>query len=136
MIRKPTNTSQNASALRLRLKFAMYKLKTNQIDIPLSRLELLSPLPKRTPAFSSTAANSPPHAADSDEEPGSATPKPQHRQLMDVEALSPSPEKAMLTPLPQHMQAVAMPGGDDELTSSGVKGRAADGLLSLMGLRD
>ncbi|KFY09008.1 hypothetical protein V491_08393, partial [Pseudogymnoascus sp. VKM F-3775] len=60
---------ENASALRLRLKFAMYKLKTNQLDIPLSRLELLSPLPKRTPAHPSTVANSPPHAADSEEEP-------------------------------------------------------------------
>ncbi|KFY25867.1 hypothetical protein V493_04393 [Pseudogymnoascus sp. VKM F-4281 (FW-2241)] len=141
----PTRTAQvnttdselreNASALRLRLKFAMYKLKTNQLDVPLSRLELLSPLPKRTPARPSTAAASPTHTADS--EPGSATPKPQHRQLMDVGALSPSPEKAeMLTPLPQHMQAVATPGGYDELTSSGVKGRAADGLLSLMGVRE
>lgn len=56
---------------------------------------------------------------------------------MDVEALSPSPEKEeLLTPLPRHMQAVATPGGFDELTSSGVKGRAADGLLSLMGVRE
>ncbi len=115
----------------------MYKLKTNQLDIPLSRLELLSSLPKRTTPRPSTAtATSPSRVADS-EEPGSATPKLLHRQLMDVEALSPSPEKEeMLTPLPGHMQAVATPGGFDELTSSGVKGRAADGLLSLMGVRE
>ncbi|KFY15425.1 hypothetical protein V492_02003 [Pseudogymnoascus sp. VKM F-4246] len=120
----------------------MYKLKTNQLDIPLSRLELLSPAPKRTPPSRPTTATA--TAADDadaeDSEPGSATPKPQHRQLMDVEAASPSPEKAeMLTPLPRHMQtAAATPGGMgyEELTSSGVKGRAADGLLSLMGGRD
>ncbi|OBT62311.1 hypothetical protein VE03_09052 [Pseudogymnoascus sp. 23342-1-I1] len=129
---------ENASALRLRLKFAMYKLKTNQLDIPLSRLELLSPLPKRTfPRPSTATPASPPHDADA-EEPGSATPKPLHRQLIDVEALSPSPEEGeMLTPLPGHMQAVvAMEGGDEELASSGVTGRAADGLLSLMGVRE
>ncbi|OBT71689.1 hypothetical protein VF21_09661 [Pseudogymnoascus sp. 05NY08] len=127
---------ENASALRLRLKFAMYKLKTNQHDIPLSRLELLPPLLKRSspPARPTTAAaDSPSHS----EEPGSATPRPQNRQLLDVEALSPSPEKVeMLTPLPRHMQVEAAMGGDEELTSSGVKGRAADGLLSLMGVRE
>lgn len=117
----------------------MYKLKTNQLDIPLSRLELLSPLPKRaSPRPSSATAASPSRAGADPEDPGSATPKPLHRQLVDVEALSPSPEKEeMLTPLPRHMQtAVATPGGYDELTSSGVKGRAADGLLSLMGGRE
>ncbi|OAF57913.1 hypothetical protein VC83_05200 [Pseudogymnoascus destructans] len=131
---------QNASALRLRLKFAMYKLKTNQHDIPLSRLELLSPLPKRTsPARPTTAISSPPHGDESEEEPGSATPKPKHRQLMDLDVEGLSLEKVeMLTPLPRHMQVGvgAMPGGYEELTSSGVKGRAADGLLSLMGVRE
>lgn len=112
----------------------MYKLKTNQLDIPLSRLELLSPLPTRTPARPSAAA-SPPHTSSAASSPGSATPRPQNRLLMDVEALSPSPEKEVLTPLPQHMQVVATPGYD-KLASSGVKGRAADGLLSLMGVRE
>ncbi|KFY79462.1 hypothetical protein V499_01522 [Pseudogymnoascus sp. VKM F-103] len=136
---------ENATALRLRLKFAMYKLKTNQHDIPLSRLELLPALPRRSsaPARPTTAvANSPPRADSEIEEPGSATPRPQNRQLMldvdvdvDVEGLS-SPEKVeMLTPLPRHMQVEAT-GGYEELTSSGVKGRAADGLLSLMGVRE
>lgn len=114
----------------------MYKLKTNQLDIPLSRLELLSPLPTRTPARPSAAASPPRTTSAAPSSPGSATPRPQNRQLMDVEALSPSPEKEVLTPLPQHMQAVATSGGDDELTSSGVKGRAADGLLSLMEVRE
>ncbi|OBT85574.1 hypothetical protein VE02_06702 [Pseudogymnoascus sp. 03VT05] len=130
---------ENASALRLRLKFAMYKLKTNQHDIPLSRLELVSPLPKRSspPARPTTAVASPSHS-DEMEEPGSATPRPQNRQLMldlDVDVEGMSPEKVVLTPLPRHMQVGAM-GGDEELTSSGVKGRAADGLLSLMGVRE
>lgn len=116
----------------------MYKLKTNQLDVPLSRLELLS-TPKRQAAPSAAAAaTSPPRAVDVDlEEPGSATPRPQHRQLMDVE----SPEKEeeeMLTPLPRHMQTLATEGEGayEELTSSGVKGRAVDGLLSLMGVRE
>ncbi|KFX92182.1 hypothetical protein O988_07385 [Pseudogymnoascus sp. VKM F-3808] len=135
----PANTTEtelreNASALRLRLKFAMYKLKTNQHDIPLSRLELLSSVPKRhatTPPRASAA--SPSHS-----EGGSVTPKPQQRQLLDAAPVSPSPAEndggvvEMLTPLPGHMQMV----GEDELTSSGVKGVAADGLLSLMGVRD
>jgi hypothetical protein len=140
--KKPlTNTTpQNASALRLRLKFAMYKLKTNQHDIPLSRLELLSSPPKRCspPARPTIAVAYPPHD-DEIEEPGSATPRPRNRQLLDldlnVEGEGESPEKMeMLTPLPRHMQVEAAAGGEEELTSSGVKGRAADGLLSLMGV--
>ncbi|OBT40775.1 hypothetical protein VE00_09277 [Pseudogymnoascus sp. WSF 3629] len=133
---------ENASALRLRLKFAMYKLKTNQHDIPLSRLELLSSPPKRCspPARPTIAVASPPHD-DEIEEPGSATPRPRNRQLLDldlnVEGEGESPEKMeMLTPLPRHMQVEAAAGGEEELTSSGVKGRAADGLLSLMGVRE
>ena len=139
-----TLTPQNATALRLRLKFAMYKLKTNQHDIPLSRLELLSSPPKRSspPARPSTAVAECPNS-DEMEEPGSATPRPRNRQLLDldldlnVEGEGESPEKVeMLTPLPRHMQVEAAAGGDEELTSSGVKGRAADGLLSLMGVRE
>ena len=126
----------------------MYKLKTNQLDIPLSRLELLSPRILSKPAtprpsqdteatddaLPNTALASP------DLLPGSVTPKSHSRQRPDAPTpLSPSPSKKapgiteMLTPLPQHMQSAATPANYDELTSSGVKGRAADGLLSLMG---
>jgi hypothetical protein len=111
----------------------MYKLKTNQHDIPLSRLELLSSVPKRHATTPPRASSSPHHSGS---EGGSVTPKPQQRQLLDAAPVSPSPADGgvveMLTPLPGHMQMV----GEEELTSSGVKGVAADGLLSLMGVRD
>jgi hypothetical protein len=123
----------------------MYKLKTNQLDIPLSRLELLSPRirSKSTPPRpSNTTDDALPNAA-TDSQTGSATPKSNLRQLLDAPMpLSPSPSKKapsiteMVTPLPQHMQSAATPARYDELTSSGVKGRAADGLLSLMGIRN
>jgi hypothetical protein len=129
---------QNATALRLRLQFAMYKVKTNQLDIPLSRLELLSP----TPALPSVA--SPSKLAD-DELPNTqpSAPSPSEDATPQALALSvpatatASPSKsdvdmAMATATRPMQAPMAESEPCEDLASSVVKGCAADGLLSLM----
>jgi len=118
----------------------MYKVKTNQLDIPLSRLELLSP----TPALPSVA--SPSKLAD-DELPNTqhsapspsdaATPQGLALSVPATANASPSNSDVDMAMAPatatRHMQG-AMAEGEpcEDLASSVVKGRAADGLLSLM----
>jgi hypothetical protein len=168
---------QSASEMKLRLRLAGYKVRTNQIHLPLSRLEIRSctssTLPKlsslllvsantsqhRTPLPSIAAAPSIPniqlqkpsvekklaHITDIPSSP----PSPYCDTTVEAnELISPSKEindttrEGFATPLlPRQCQTMLNPptlgspiweDRRSELTSSVVKGRAADGLLSLM----
>jgi hypothetical protein len=148
----------------------MYKVKTNQTDLPLSQLQIRSsgadhPYPRqptRAPLPTSRSAaihihNNP--AATSHSHP---SPETQHNteELTTIPTSSP-PRPPPMSPAPSHDPAQrhpdfatpilprsrdgyahhsrGSPGRPDTpevtLTSSVVKGRAADGLLSLMGSR-
>jgi hypothetical protein len=162
--------------MKLRLRLAGYKVRTNQIHLPLSRLEIRSctssTLPKlsplllvlgntsqhRTPLPSIAAAPSIPNIQ---LQKPSAEKQPAH--ITDIPSSPPSPYcdptveakelispfkhiddttcEGFATPLLPRRQAIlnaptlGSPIWEDrrsELTSSVVKGRAADGLLSLM----
>lgn len=133
-------------------------MRTNQLDIPLSRLQVktmsrtLPPLPRLSntvrrntlPSASSTVPNinvedssfkkensspiasSPPRLHES-HEPATTPILPRQRQSL---LNPPNLESPIWALTPEKCNAA---GGD--LTSSVVKGRAADGLLSLMGAR-
>ena len=175
-------------ALQLRLRLASYKIRTNQIDIPMDRLQIkttgnsprLPVLPRANtskrrhplPSTATTLSNIPnirlqrPSSAneksttDPPQEPDlSSSPPAPHRSSSnsnhgnsdetDTPPTPPSKDTGdvcdgFATPLlPKqregslHPPLLGTPLGDDrkserELTSSVVKGRAADGLLSLM----
>lgn len=138
-----SNTSQKARAMRLRLRLAAYKVSSNQIDIPISQLQIktaphspkpptLPPPPYRTPLPSAI--------------PRIRFPESPTRQDLEEAIPSSPPQEAsarkepFATPLlPRQRQGLLNPPAldsptwkDRELTSSAVKGKAADSLLSLM----
>ncbi|RDW71132.1 hypothetical protein BP6252_07695 [Coleophoma cylindrospora] len=157
---------QKATAIRLRLGLASYKLRTNQLDVPLSRLQVRTmsskfpPLPRLPPAttaedrttsgLSATRHNSLPEISAR----GSSFNKERHAHVSSSPptSLAKHAHDPTTTPIlprqrhgllnPPHLEAPIWsqtpekysPSGAD-LTSSVVKGRAADGLLSLMGAR-
>ncbi|CZT49249.1 uncharacterized protein RSE6_10063 [Rhynchosporium secalis] len=163
---------QKAREVKLRLSLASYKVRTNQIDIPISRLEIRSsttssripPLPRSTTQSSqaqqATRPSSAPQVPYSSFQGPSAEIKqaqqatiysspPARCSTQELSLASPTKSEnhvsraGFATPLlPRQQQGLLNPpslGGSpsweergNELTSSVVKGRAADGLLSLM----
>jgi hypothetical protein len=164
--------------MKLRLRLAGYKVRTNQIHLPLSRLEIRSctssTLPKLPPLLL-VSANTPQHRtplpsmAAAPSVPNIQLQKPSAEkklaQISDIPSSPPSPychatveANELISPskgiddtaceefatpklLPRQRQAMLNPptlgspiweDRRSELTSSVVKGRAADGLLSLM----
>lgn len=155
-----SNTKQKARALRLRLSLAKYKVQTNQIDTPMSRLEIKRPsksleLPSIS-RFANTPQNRPfTSAGHSDTQLNlSQVPNLQHTrsfsspqpyiEITPFDESREEPKETVSTPLlPRQRHSLLYPpllGAEfedrspaRELTSSVVKGRAAKGLLSLMG---
>ncbi|KAH7418174.1 hypothetical protein BKA64DRAFT_653747 [Cadophora sp. MPI-SDFR-AT-0126] len=166
---------QKAREIKLRLSLASYKVRTNQIDIPISRLEIRSstassripPLPRNTTLSSqihhhvsrpSTASQVPdinlqrpsaemkrPQLVTMPSSPPSyhSAPRSIDRLASPTKVANNTTREGFATPLlSAQRQGVLNPpslGGSpswedrgSELTSSVVKGRAADGLLSLM----
>jgi len=166
--------SQKAEVLKLRLKLASYKVRTNQINIPMSRLQIktvastqpeLPHLPRQA-ANTSQRRNPLPGAATALPDVRLQTPSAYQRRAHDnrvhsspppyldipttkrqVELNFPTKEtnstaehntEGCTTPLlPRQRDGLLHPpnlGSPvwNDLTSSVVKGRAADGLLSLM----
>lgn len=137
----PSNeTKQRAQALKLRLRVAMYKVKTNQTDIPMSELEIL---PSRRSRASTRQDVNMEEASGTGWEitsspPRSASPPPRHEETHREFATPVLPRSRNgLSHLGAHAQddspEFQRMGYAQDLTSSVVKGRAADGLLSLMG---
>jgi Whi5 like len=169
-----SNIFQKAEVLRLRLKLASYKVRTNQIDIPINRLQIktLASTPPKLPYLPRTAANTSqrriPLPSTATTVPNVQLQKPSAEKTRTLETRvtsSPPPylhipqrqskassslivedrshageSEGFTTPiLPRQRQDLLNPpnlgsptwNGND-LTSSVVKGRAADGLLSLM----
>ncbi|KAG4432425.1 hypothetical protein IFR05_012083 [Cadophora sp. M221] len=165
---------QKAREIKLRLSLASYKVRTNQIDIPISRLEIRSsstssripPLPRNTSQCShSQEASRPPTAQHIPsinlERPSTENMRSQpvtipsspptdrstlgnsERFMSPTKVANDPTREGLATPLlPRQRQGVLNPpslGGSpswedrgSDVTSSVVKGRAADGLLSLM----
>jgi hypothetical protein len=152
---------QKARALKLRLSLAKYKVETNQIDTPMSELRIktssepteLPTIPRvanlpRTDPFSSKRLTKFPNLKPRDRNleytrSFSSSPPP-YLELPTHNEPDDEPRASVSTPLlPRQRQRLLDPpslGGDfedrspaRELTSSVVKGRAAKGLLSLMG---
>jgi hypothetical protein len=154
---------QKARALKLRLSLAKYKVETNQIDTPMSELRIknssepteLPTIPRvanqnlpRTDPFSSKRLSKFPNLKPRDRKleytrSFSSSPPP-YLELPSQNEPDDEPRASVSTPLlPRQRQRLLDPpslGGDfedrspaRELTSSVVKGRAAKGLLSLMG---
>ncbi|KUJ20914.1 uncharacterized protein LY89DRAFT_778560 [Mollisia scopiformis] len=151
---------QKAKEIRLRLSLANYKVRTNQIDVPISRLQIRSstfpnrlglsgasrvsrtPLPsaslhnislqkpsaEKSRIFSASIPSSPPSKVRPGPTSRLASPTKQRDSVADglSTPLLPRQREGLLNP--------PMLGSPEErhLTSSVVKGRAADGLLSLM----
>jgi Whi5 like len=169
-------TEQNAEALRLRLKVAMYKVKTNQTDLPLSQLQIRSsrtghpysqqptctslPLLRPTPAYKhnkpatpprghplqardfikaealTTIPSSPPRPMSPDGLPSTSYPfdPVQNRSDFTTPVIPRSRDGYSHPHLLYNSRGSPQPCTPEvTLTSSVVKGRAADGLLSLMG---
>ncbi|KAL2074467.1 hypothetical protein VTL71DRAFT_8245 [Oculimacula yallundae] len=162
---------QKAREVKLRLSLASYKVRTNQIDIPISRLEVRSsttssripPLPRSTTQSSQTQQtvrpSSAPHPPNNrlqgtsaeimrPQQPTISSSPPARRSTRDLDLASPkkvndATRGAFATPLlPRQRHGVLNPPSlsgspswedrGNDLTSSVVKDRAADGLLSLM----
>lgn len=154
-----SNAKQRARALKLRLSLANYKVQTNQIDTPISQLQIKTTSTSKDLPVLSRAASTPRNRPVSSTNglsniPNILLPNPAKTRLFTssppqyTEAVSDSesgdePPQAVATPLlPRQRQSLLNPPflGDFEdrspardLTSSVVKGRAAKGLLSLMG---
>lgn len=151
-----SDEKQKAEILKLRLSLATYKVKTNQTDVPLDKLQILpmpgmarqrTPLPsmsahtieRTTPAqywYRSSARRSSSYAPinhhlteDSDkDEDDIDIPDRNAAEEEDLEALPKlSPSEAALT-TPRKNRSEA---DEEKLTSSALRGGAAKGLLSL-----
>jgi len=157
---KGANGQQNAEALRLRLKVAMYKVKTNQTDLPLSQLQIRASrahnaartlLPSSRLFLASqhgkpvTPTSHPSQFSNDEVEdhtsiPSSSPPPPMSPDRSSPHAHSPRCSDFATPILPRSRGGYSRvrnsrgsPEPGPEVTSSVVKGRAADGLLSLMG---
>jgi hypothetical protein len=152
--------------MKIRLRFASYKVRTNQIDIPLSRLQIrsstasprLTSLPRVASNASLHRTSIPPRTATTNI-PNIELQKPfAEKKQVSAPAIPSSPpsykegdrpgypsKTAEDTPLlPRQRRGLLNPpalgspvwedrrSAGNDLTSSVVKGRAADGLLSLM----
>ncbi len=154
--------------MKLRLCLASYKVRTNQIDIPINRLEIRSSTSSKIPSLPrttipssqcqisrpSTALNVPniklhrPSAEEKRPHPVSIPSSPPwYRSTPEDSSKPTSPTKTANDPtredfatplLPRQREgllnppSLGSPTWGSDLTSSVVKGRAADGLLSLM----
>ena len=157
------DTKQKARALKLRLSLAKYKVQTNQIDTPMSQLQIkttskpagpptlpsprLADAPRSGPFSSTHPSNIPslkPRAPNHEYTRSFSSSPPPYLQSASGNDPEDGPRDCVSTPLlPRQRQSLLNPpslGGDfedrspaRELTSSVVKGRAAKGLLSLMG---
>ena len=156
-----SNTKQKARTLKLRLRLAKYKVQTNQIDTPMSQLKIknasespelptvprLAHTPRHRPLSSSSRASNTHSVSNREQNQGekqslSSSPPPYPEAASHDESNLESREAISTPLLPRQRQDLLNPpslGGDfedrspaRELTSSVVKGRAANGLLSLM----
>ncbi|KAI9048889.1 hypothetical protein LZ554_006743 [Drepanopeziza brunnea f. sp. 'monogermtubi'] len=167
---------QKAKEIKLRLRLASYKVRTNQIDIPISRLEIRSSgasmsTTSRASSSSITQPTRPSSQSQQVSRPSTApnvpdislqTPSaenkrpkavafpsspPAHHSTQNSPERQTSPNKAaasvtreIVAPPVMPLQresllnppALGTPTKDGDLASSMLKGRAADGLLSLM----
>lgn len=123
--------------MRLRLRLAAYKVHSNQIDIPISQLKIKTapPSPKlptlptssrRTPLPSIPSIQLPSTHLESDI-PSSPPQESTEKEVLSTPLLQRQRERLLNPP------ALGSPMWKErELTSSAVKGKAADSLLSLM----
>jgi Whi5 like len=160
-VKDSADTKQKARELKLRLSLAQYKVQTNQIDTPMSQLQIkttsqpaeLTTVPRlanapRSGPFSSIRPskipNLKPRAPNDEYTRSFSSSPPPYLELESCNEPEDRPRDCVSTPLlPRQRQSLLNPpslGGDfedrspaRELTSSVVKGRAAKGLLSLMG---
>jgi hypothetical protein len=136
---------EKAEILRLRLGLASYKLRTGQTSVPLADLQL-KPLPPRVRVQGPERAHAEARTADEEQEPQTKDEQDHEagkdgsqgggdEEDKDAAPDAPSlprvsPSKAVATPRRTQLLAV-----DDEdaarLTSSALRGGAANGLLSL-----
>lgn len=153
----PGQLREKARAMKLRLRLAAYKVQSNQMDIPISQLRIKAatpPSPKlpilpRHPTSASTAKRRTPLPSVPPsieiQKPSADTP----RSLANIPSSPPlyNPSEALISPLKEAFDTPLVPRRrgllnpqglgsptwkDRELTSSAVKGKAADSLLSLM----
>lgn len=145
--------SSRAELLKLRLQVAMFKIRTKQIDVPFSDLQLpasASPTPTTTepePTIDLISdwkrrifAKAPPAASVPSYVPAPILrPTPHSSRVVRERQIPSSPPQANASPerLPQGLPPTT-PGNsraqrvdEQELTSSIVKGRVAEGLLGL-----
>lgn len=156
--------------LRLRLRIAMYKVRTRQTTLPLSRLKVLNEFaPVAKPAreveadVSSPELPTPSGVSNAAVKPLGLLPAPvllptaysARFVQTSIDTLPSSPPSARMSPRKGSLQVAAAPSlpvtrvsspakahptpmarrvmeSEENLTSSAVKGRAADGLLELM----
>ncbi|KAF8864242.1 hypothetical protein BDZ45DRAFT_737684 [Acephala macrosclerotiorum] len=157
----PEEIRRKAKEIRLRLSLANYKVRTNQIDVPISRLQIRpSAFPKRTRGVSGISRTPLPSVSIPNinlQQPSAEKIKPAaltipssppspHLSHIVGNAISPvkrlhdDTRDGLSTPLlPRQRDRLLNPPSlgsptwnRSDITSSVVKGRAADGLLSLM----
>lgn len=153
----PAELRKRAQSMALRLRLANYKVETNQIDIPISKLEVISSprlpaLPQYSGSFTCpkprTRTPLPTTVPDiqvrrPSSEPNPRIPSSPPSQVEEHNEESMSPTKPFVTPLlPRRRDGLSnMPGNASptrkdpsgrDLTSSVVKKTAADSLLDLM----
>jgi hypothetical protein len=141
---------EKAEILRLRLGLASYKLRTGQTSVPLDDLQL-KPLPPRVRVHGPERAPAEARTTDEEEEEQQQQQQTKDEQEdvagkegsqgdgdedMDAAADAPSlprisPSKAMATPRRTQLLALEDEDAERRLTSSALRGGAANGLLSL-----
>lgn len=151
-------STSRAELLKLRLKVAMYKIRTNQIDIPFSQLHLDEPQPKSTSqAVEEAVAQLRREAQEIVAKSSCSSIKQTGRPLLhNIPLLKPTsyssrmisepmlPSSPPIASGPQKSPDRQLKSGkdtpqrygharpdDQELTSSAVRGRVAEGLLGL-----
>jgi hypothetical protein len=130
--------------MRLRLQLAAYKVQTNQIDVPMSRLEVRSSpsspyanRPMQIPQPTSIPDTLPPSQLAAKDNPASPEKQASASAFSSPCKESNIPREGFNTPvLPRQRQSIINPPSlgsprDADLTSSAVKGSAARDLLML-----
>jgi hypothetical protein len=134
--------SQNAEALRVRLSFAMYKVRTHQINLPMSKLAL----PPRSQSTSHSHLDTRPSISECLRLDKHALPDLMPYRAGAEKHVMSSPPPTPMGGARGEMETPRLPRSrngylrveespEKRLTSSVVKGRAAEGLLGLSGRR-
>ncbi|KAL9632890.1 MAG: hypothetical protein Q9164_005028 [Protoblastenia rupestris] len=159
-----SRASQHAEILRLRLRLAQFKLRTNQVDVPFARLRVctesekdapssrestaqpseqpllpqLLPAPALNPTSNSTRIATEPRSPSSPPvSPITSSAKPASGVMFRTPALprrQANVEVQQLSSPPDSQEGYVHVGNEDTLTSSAIKGSAAISLLGLRGL--